>query len=469
MDFFFLDTPAAASLSSPVTYIVCSLPILYLLYITLSEKLQAEDTPKGCRRLGLPPGRSNLSDEFDPKYTHGVPPSQVDEAGQPPWRIKALVAYPIKSCAGIEFDVADVVPTGMEYDRQFCFAELLAPRNVRADASEERMPRWEFKTMRDGRFSRLALIRSEIWVPDPDVSGYDPGLEEVKSNGVLVIRYPRVTKGIWSLPLKIAMAIGLSPRETSFRVPLHPPADQISKYASLPVKLWKDFPLSYDYGIHIPQSLRDFLSPDPSSPPLTLFRVNPAHHRQIFRCAPRKSELGFQPVTGFADAYPLHLLNLTSVRDVARRCADAIPRLSVRQFRANIVVQGPGAYEEDAWKKIRVGGKTHNCNKCILQDEKQGQKQQQDEGIEIHTVCRTVRCRLPNVDPDTGIRHPSEPDKTLKSFRRIDRGDPTNACLGMQLVPAVERFTLRVGDPISVLETGEHFYIKMLEPSEGAV
>lgn len=439
MDFLsFLDTPAAVSLSSPITYILCSLPVLYLLYVALSEHLQAEDTPKGCRRLGLPPDRSNLSDEFDPKYTQGVPPSQLDEAGQPAWRIKALVAYPIKSCAGIEFDVANVVPTGMEYDRQFCFAELLAPKNVRPDANEEeRVPRWEFKTMRDGRFSRLALVRSEIWVPDPNVSGYDPDLEEVKSHGVLVIKYPRVAKGISS---KIGMALGLSPRETSFRAPLHPPADQTSKYPSLPVKLWKDFPLSYDYGIHIPQSLRDFLSPDPSSPPLTLFRVNPSHHRQIFRCAPRKSELGFQPVTGFADAYPLHLLNLSSVRDVAARCADAISRLSVRRFRANIVVQGPGAYEEDAWKRIRVGGKTHH-DKTTLQDgEKKQQEDEQDgDGIEIHTVCRTVRCRLPNVDPDTGIRHPSEPDKTLKSFRRIDRGDPTNACLGMQLVPAVER------------------------------
>lgn len=438
----FLDTPAVYP-SSPITYILCLTPILYLLYIALSERLQAENAPKGCKRLGLPPGRSNLADEFDPKYSHGVPPSQLDETGQPGWRIKALVAYPIKSCSGIEFDVANVVPTGLEYDRQFCFAEFVTPKNVRPEASEEeKAPRWEFKTMRDGRFSRLALVKPEIWVPDPMAPSYDPDLEEVKSKGVLVIKYPRVAKGIWSLPLKLGMALGLCAREASFCVPLHPPPDQLDKYPCLPVKLWKDFPISYDYAIHIPQSLRDFLSPDPSSPPLTLFRVNPAHHRQIFRCAPRKSELGFQPVTGFADAYPLHMLNMASVRDVARRCADAIPRLSVRRFRANIIIQGPEAYAEDSWKRIRVGGRRNQLQLqngkagSVLPDEKQ--RQGDEEGIEIHTVCRTVRCRLPNVDPDTGIRHPSEPDKTLKSFRRIDAGDPTNACLGMQLVPAVE-------------------------------
>lgn len=49
-------------------------------------------------------------------------------------------------------------------------------------------------------------------------------------------------------------------------------------------------------------------------------------------------------------------------------------------------------------------------------------------------IPQTVRCRLPNVD----IRHPVDPEKTLKSFRCIDAGDRNNACLGMQLVPAVE-------------------------------
>lgn len=53
----------------------------------------------------------------------------------------------------------------------------------------------------------------------------------------------------------------------------------------------------------------------------------------------------------------------------------------------------------------------------------------------------------------------------MKSYRCIDRGDLTNACLGMQLVPAVREFTLRAGDPVFVLERGEHYYI-MLAPGE---
>jgi uncharacterized protein YcbX len=78
-----------------------------------------------------------------------------------------------------------------------------------------------------------------------------------------------------------------------------------------------------------------------------------------------------------------------------------------------------------------------------------------------------MRCKLPNIDPDTGVRHPAEPDRTLKSYRRIDPGDYSNAALGMQLVPGLlVEFTLRVGDAVEVLETGEHFYIKMLAPGE---
>jgi uncharacterized protein YcbX len=174
-------------------------------------------------------------------------------------------------------------------------------------------------------------------------------------------------------------------------------------------------------GVHVPQDLKDYLGTSQNS--FTLFCTDPDHYRAIFRCAPREHELGFQPITGFADAYPLHLLNLASVRDVAQRAAYAIPKLSVRRFRPNIIIEGPPAYEEDAWKRICIGGDSGHSG---------------DDGVEVHTVCRTVRCRLPNVDPDTGDRHGVEPDKTLKSFRCIDPGDMKNACLGMQVVPAVQ-------------------------------
>lgn len=462
-----------AMLLSIILHLVCSTPFLLIL---LWRWQRVATTPKGCRRIGLPARQSNLQDEYDKVYSCGRPEDHIDEDGRPSWRIKALFVYPIKSCTGVELDVADGVDTGLVYDRQFCFAEQITARKD----TDPDSPKWEFKTMRDRRYGLLALVRPEIWVPDPTSPDYSPELEEVRSQGVLVVYYPRIVKGIWSVPVKIGIALRLCASERSFRLPLLPPPLDSGngpgnqdgngqensnlyrncQYPSTRVRIWRDSPYAFDYGRHIPQSLRDFLALGGSSaagrPPLSLFRADPAHSRQVFRCAPRKSTLGYQPLTAFADAYPIHMLNLASIRDVAVRCASAIPRLSVRRFRANIIIQGPDAYVEDSWKRIRVVSRDRGSRKskhCLGPSknneqpivEVDGKEQEEEEdATEIYTSCRTVRCRLPNVDPDTGIRHPVEPDRTLKSFRRIDAGDPNNACMGMQLVPAVQRMYIYI-------------------------
>ena len=65
------------------------------------------------------------------------------------------------------------------------------------------------------------------------------------------------------------------------------------------------------------------------------------------------------------------------------------------------------------------------------------------------------------MDQVTGERHPTEPDRTLRSFRNVDAGaGDLVGCLGMQMVPIKQENTIRVGDELTVLETGEHFYLK---------
>ncbi|RAL08576.1 MOSC domain protein [Aspergillus homomorphus CBS 101889] len=450
------------SLPSLLPYIIT----LTLLLLPLTSTLRTRaGPPKGCRRLGAT--KSNIDDEYDPKYTQGVPSDSVDaDTGLPAWRIKALFTYPIKSCKGVELESAEVITTGLKYDRLFCFAEYIEskpkPTTTTTSTASHQEPtgQWTARTLRDRHFSRLALLRPEIWIPDPESAEYDPSLPEIQSSGVLIIHYPRtLPPPLSNLPFlpglfNLAIKLGLLSPEQSIRIPLTPPPE----YPLRAVKIWKDTPHAHDYSQHIPASLRRFLADETTTTqkPLALFRASDAHNRVILRNAPSKETLGFQTVTGFQDAYPLHLLNLASVRDVARRCAGEIPRLSVRRFRANVLVQGPVAFEEDGWRRILVGGDSNSSSSGG----------QEEQGVEIYAACRTLRCRLPNVDPDTGVRHRAEPDRTLKAYRRIDRGDPTNACLGMQLVPAVRNFTLRVNDPISVLETGDHCYIKMLAPGE---
>ncbi|OAX82834.1 hypothetical protein ACJ72_02815 [Emergomyces africanus] len=441
-------------------YIFCLSPILLLVYFEFSSRRAAAREPKGCRKLGLH-DFSNLKDENNYGTNGRLKQDKQGKAGKEKIRIKALLAYPIKSCAGVEFNIADFVSTGMTYDRQFCFAEYVeAPASDTAETggkkqSDESTGQWVFRTMRDLKYSKLALIRPEIWVPDPSSHTYSPKRPEVRSRGVLVINFPRIPTGTGLAPLflSIGMKMGLCSREESFHVPLHPPPSSVKNgsYPLRSVRVWRDSPVAIDYGKHIPPSLLAFLGP---SRPMTLFRIDPDHHRKVFRCAPRKETLGFQPTTGFADAYPVHMLGLASVREIAERTKHAIPSLSVRRFRPNIILEGSAAFEEDDWKRIRfVSGNRRRIPNKQLEQGEQGEDQNKavadrnqddisstngDEGVEVYTACRTVRCRLPNVDPKTGIRHPVEPDKTLKSFRCIDAGDPNNACLGMQCVPAVE-------------------------------
>jgi MOSC domain len=241
--------------------------------------------------------------------------------------------------------------------------------------------------------------------------------------------------------------------------------------------IWYDIPQALNYGRHVPPDFKRYLQ-IPESTPFTLFRVSPSHYRTIYRNAPRKGDgdgqVPYQPITAFADSYPLHLQNIASVRDVAERVKDQLPRFTSRRFRANILVAGPDKpYDEDGWKRIRVhptptsssSSSPHLASPTGEEDERR------TDPIDFHTACHTIRCKLPNVDPDTAYRHEAEPDKTLRSFRRIDSGDRNKAALGLQLVPAKagndavlggedQMMQLRVGDLVEVLERGELVYIK---------
>lgn len=78
-------------------------------------------------------------------------------------------------------------------------------------------------------------------------------------------------------------------------------------------------------------------------------------------------------------------------------------------------------------------------------------------------------CKLPNVNPDGGVRHKAEPDHALRHHRNVDLGAPKHGCLGVQMVPIFPNaegadvnelsLIIAVGMSIEVLERGEHVYI----------
>ncbi|KAF1344115.1 MOSC domain-containing protein [Delphinella strobiligena] len=434
-----------------VTFIGVLCALLY--YATNND---TDSRVQGCRRFGMV-NRSNMDDQYSAEY------DGKDESTD--YRVKALFVYPVKSCGIIELSESDVVATGLRYDRQFCFAQLCteeAEKSANDMAVNKKWKHtWKFITQR--KFAQLSQIRTELWTPDTSSPGYSPDLEWIKSGGCLVCRFAFTPDWEWSTFLKretlksiwMILKAKLSNRSLaaeptlSFRLPLAPDATRITKYSREVMEIWKDAPEALNMTPEIPPEtlakLKYFLG---ISNPLALFMADPRKRRDVFRNAPTKEEAGYQPGVGFADAYPLSIMGLASVHDVASKMpAKSRFNLSAMRFRANIYVTGGPPFVEDSWKLIRMGS------------------------LSYHVSCRTTRCELPNVDPVSGQRHKQQPLLTLKKTRaNVDRGAGPNPCLGMQMVPLLKDETgseaIAVGDSVDVLETGEHFYVRMFKPGE---
>ena len=425
---------AALTLSVCVTT-ACVLPAILLGLVYGIKIRKRGDGPDGCRRLGVH-GQSHLADELEEHYSH---PKQEGNSAR--WKVKSLWIYPIKSCRGTEVTRHIVTGKGMEYDRHYSFAQLTSkfPAGVHESDEEKANHKWKFITQRT--FAAMANIKTEVWIPDPSSPTYSMNHPNVLSQGVIVLRFPYhpVRRGLSRMIWTVLVAMGVRPERT-VHIPFNPTEQQISTrgYTTKNMEIWRDSPASLliastEESTSWVQDLRVYLG---ISNHLALFRIRAEEPREVYRCAPRRNKLGYQSIIGFQDAYPLHILNLASVHNVAKQMDHCAPPIGARNFRPNIVITGGDAYAEDFWKRIRIGD------------------------YEYYVACRTVRCLLPNVNPATGIRHRSEPNRTLKEFRRIDQGDPHNACLGMQMVPALEQSRIQIGDEITVLETGDHLYIR---------
>lgn len=155
---------------------------------------------------------------------------------------------------------------------------------------------------------------------------------------------------------------------------------------------------------------------------------------------------GAGDTVSLADAYPMLLATEESLARLNSWIADG-PRavdgpVPMTRFRPNLVVRGAPAFAEDTWRRIRVGE------------------------IEFRVVKLCDRCVLTSIDPVTAART-KEPLVSLARHRRWDgktwfavnlvpeaplrRGVP-EAPLRRGL-PEAPYGSIRVGDPVEVLET----------------
>lgn len=154
--------------------------------------------------------------------------------------------------------------------------------------------------------------------------------------------------------------------------------------------------------------------------------------RLVFQDDPRRRATNPEFTTAsdcvsFADGYPLLLATEESLAALNALIAagphpDQGP-VPMRRFRPSVVVRGAPAWDEDHWRRIRVGEAT------------------------FRAVKGCDRCVITTTDPDTvAIGH--EPLASLARHRRWDG----KSWFAMNLVPDTPGTTIRLGDEVEVLD-----------------
>jgi uncharacterized protein YcbX len=123
-------------------------------------------------------------------------------------------------------------------------------------------------------------------------------------------------------------------------------------------------------------------------------------------------------IVSLADGFPLLLISQASLDDLNSRLAHPVP---MNRFRPNIVVNESGAFDEDGWKKIRIG----------------------DLVLRIVKPCS--RCVTTTVDQATGIQG-KEPLTTLSRYRNVSG----KVHFGQNAIPENDA-AINVGEQIEIL------------------
>lgn len=119
---------------------------------------------------------------------------------------------------------------------------------------------------------------------------------------------------------------------------------------------------------------------------------------------------------GYADAFPLLLVNEASLADLNTRLRVWIP---IERFRPNLVVGGLEPFEEDGWERIEVG----------------------EASFRVAEPC--PRCSVIAVNQDSGERTGTEPLRALAGYRRGKAG----LLFGANLIPD-NKVAVRRGDRV---------------------
>lgn len=176
------------------------------------------------------------------------------------------------------------------------------------------------------------------------------------------------------------------------------------------VVVWNDKCLAHDMGDQAAAWVSEFLEQDARLvflPESSVRRVN------------EKYSTTADDQVSFADGFPFLLISQASLADLSERAG---VQLRMNRFRPNLVISNCEPYEEDSWKKVRIGE------------------------IIFHFVKPCSRCVITTINQERAEAG-SEPLATLASFRKTDG----KVLFGQNLVH--EGFgMLEVGAEVEILE-----------------
>jgi uncharacterized protein YcbX len=175
-------------------------------------------------------------------------------------------------------------------------------------------------------------------------------------------------------------------------------------------EVWGNKCVGIDQGQAISNWLSKFIGKN-----CKLIRMAPDFKRSI----KEKYKIKGDEITGFADAFSFLLISEESLNDLNSKLNEKLP---MNRFRPNIVISGGIPYQEDSWKKIKIG-----------------------EMI-FHIVKPCARCEITTVNQSTGEKG-NEPLETLGTYRTKPKG----VMFGQNLVHEGTG-TIKVGDIVEVLE-----------------
>jgi len=252
--------------------------------------------------------------------------------------VQALTVYPIKSCRGIKMESVPVDKRGLRHDRLFMLVDSTSGK---------------FTSQR--KYPKMATIETIIDANKGILSVTAPGMDVISFSLMQPALGEKMDVTVWGDQC-VALDMG----------------DELAKWFCTALGLKKDWVSGW---------------------PLRFVRM--------FDEVKRPTDPKYAPngETGFADGFPFLLASAESLGDVNKRLVEGgQDPVVMANFRPNIVVEGGGAWCEDAWRgsSIYVGANR----------------------VRFNVVKPCARCTIPNLDPETGeALTGGQPSKTMKAFR----------------------------------------------------